>query len=73
MAQENWEYRVVSIDWNEETQSYGAEFSDTGLLTGVGNILSRYGGRGYELVSLTANRWSDARVLTYYAVFKRPG
>jgi hypothetical protein len=66
-----WEYRAVGIAWDEEKQAYTAEFSDVGLLVGVGSILSRYGDQGWVLVNFVPNSWADGRVTIYYAVFMR--
>ena len=68
---ERWEYHVVSLNWDIEKDSYSAEFSEGHRVVGIGNILTRYGDQGWQLVGFVPNRWAGDRVTVYYAVLMR--
>ena len=75
-----WEYRTIRIPYSKRDKNWAVEFPDGRRLVGLDTILEAYGNEGWELVSLSPDRFDafpgfgrwTADPAEYRATFKRP-
>lgn len=76
---DKWEYLTYYIKYDAiKHKNWILEFTDAPPITGLNNILDKYGEQGWELVNLVPEyldalqwQWASTEVKGFRAVFKR--